>query len=187
MTTYIGIAGTHSTGKTTFVQELCREASKLGLSVETVGDTATRCRDAGFPILRDHTFESTLWIIASVIRAELEAGLRAQLVIVDRPVPDALGYLEAALSSTSRTITAQQRAYLYSLARHHLPRYSLLLKTELDESIPLGPGRDADLDFRKEADRHIARALTELGANSLTPGLAETQARISSLLANDAS
>lgn len=183
MATYIGIAGTHSTGKTTFVEEVFRAAKARGLSVETVGDTATRCRDAGFPILRDHTFESTLWIISSVIRAELEAGLRAQLVIVDRPVPDALGYLEAALCSTSRTITTQQRAYLYSLASHHLQRYSLLLKTELDESIPLGPERDPDLDFRREADRQIARALTELGANWLTPGLAETHARVRSLIA----
>lgn len=182
MTQFVGIAGTHSTGKTSFVHDVLKQAQKRGISVEVVSDTATRCRDAGFPILRAHTFESTLWIMTSVIKAELEAGLKASLVLVDRPVPDALGYLEAALSATGRTISEEQRAYLYGLAEHHAKRYSLLLRTQLDESIPLGPDRDRDLDFRRDAGRHIDAALIRLGTHSLDPYSDAAQARILSIL-----
>lgn len=182
MTTFIGTTGTHSTGKTTLVKQVREQAEKIGISVAVVSDAATRCRDAGFPILRDHTFESTLWIMASVIKAELEAGLKASLVLVDRPVPDALGYLEAALSATRRSISTEERAYLYSLAKQHAGRYSLLLKTRLDESIPLGEGRDPDLEFRRDADRHIDAALRELSVEALDANSEGASHRIRSLL-----
>jgi predicted ATPase len=182
MTLFVGIAGTHSTGKTSFVQDVLRQAGKCGISVAVVSDSASRCRDAGFPILKDHTFESTLWIMTSVIKAELEVGLKASLVLVDRPVPDALGYLEAALSATGRTISEEQRAYLYGLAEHHAKRYSLLLKTQLDESIPLGPDRDRDLDFRRDAGQHIDAVLTQLGISCLNPNADAAQERIRSIL-----
>ena len=182
MTLFVGIAGTHSTGKTSFVQAVLKQAGTCGISVAVVSDTATKCREAGFPILRDHTFESTLWIMTSVIKAELEAALRASLVLVDRPVPDALGYLEAALSATGRTISEQQRAYLYGLAEHHAKRYSMVFKTQLDESIPLGEDRDPDLDFRRDAGRHIDAVLTRLGISCLDPNADVAQERIRSIL-----
>lgn len=182
MAHFIGIAGTHSTGKTTFVEQLRGQAKERGISVVVVSDTATRAQEAGFPILRDHTFESTLWIMTAVIKAELEAGLKARLVLVDRPVPDALGYLEAALSATSRSISLQQRDYLYALARHHAQCYSLFLKTALDESIPLGAGRDRDPAFRRDVDRRIGEALDQLGLAHLDPNSDAARQRIQSLL-----
>lgn len=182
MTTFIGIAGTHSTGKTTFVTQVQEEAGKLGIAVEVVRDTATRCQEAGFPILQNHTFESTLWIVASVIRAELEAGLKAKLVLVDRPVPDALGYLEAALHATGRAISQAQRDYLYVLAQHHAGRYALLLKTKLDESIPLGEGRDPNLEFRRDADRRISGVFRQLGVAEIDPNSDTAQQRLRALL-----
>lgn len=182
MAIYIGIAGTHSTGKTSFVQSVSELASQHDVSVAMISDTATKCRDAGFPILKEHTFESTLWIMTSVIKAELEAGLKADLVLVDRPVPDALGYLEAALSATARRITDDERAYLYDLAAHHVKRYALLLKTTLNEAIPLGPDRDPDLGFRRAADRHMEAALTKLGTSWLDPNSDLARNRIRSLL-----
>jgi hypothetical protein len=182
MTIFVGVAGTHSTGKTSFVQDVLKQAENCGVSVAVVSDTATKCREAGFPILTNHTFESTLWIMTSVIKAELEAGLKASLVLVDRPVPDALGYLEAALSATGRTITEQQSIYLYGLAEHHAKGYSLLLKTQLDESIPLGQGRDPNLDFRRDADRHIDVTLSRLSIDCLDPNSSIAQERIHSIL-----
>lgn len=164
MVYFIGVAGTHSTGKSTFVSKIKDQAEALGIKVETIADTATNCRDAGFGILRDHSFESTLWIMCSVIRAELQAALKADLVLVDRPVPDALGYLEAALESTGRSIEPSQREYLYKLVEMHMPRYTLLFKTELDASIPLGEGRDPDMEFRSTADRCISQVLESMAA-----------------------
>ena len=182
MTYLIGITGTHSTGKSTFVEELKQLAAERGISVETIADTATKCQSAGFKVLLEHTFESTLWILCSVIRAELEAALKADLVIVDRPVPDALGYLEAALEMTGRAISNAEREYLYTLMTLHTSRYNLLFKTELDASIPLGEGRDQNHEFRENAGKWISRTLETLGVQALNPRGPETVSTIDAVL-----
>lgn len=175
MANFIGIAGTHSTGKSTFLDGIEMQAKEIGISVARISDTATKCKDIGFPILEEHTFESTLWIVASVIKAELEAELSADLVLVDRPLPDALGYLEAALKSSGRSITNDQHNYLYNLVKHHISRYDLLLKTTLDESIPIGEGRDSNMKFRCDAALQINKVFDELNINYLDPNENKTQ------------
>lgn len=47
----IAIAGTHSTGKTTFMGALSDELVQLGHKVQYVHDSAVDARDHGFPIL----------------------------------------------------------------------------------------------------------------------------------------
>jgi len=182
MAIYIGITGTHSTGKTTFVELLGQLADERGIRTVTIGDKATDCRNHGFPILRDHTFESTLWIMVTVIKQELEQERNADLVIVDRPVSDAIGYLETALVSTGRSVSSEAREYLYSLAKHHSSRYTLLLKTNLDESIPLGRGRDLDRAFRREVDQQISQVLVQLDLPSLDPNTERAKKRIIEVL-----
>lgn len=169
MPKFIAFTGTHSTGKSTFVDSLTNIAEKRGIRVGKVKDNASECAEAGFPILRDHTFSSTLWIMATVIREEQHEGLAADLVIVDRPVSDAIGYLEAALAVTGRNLASEDRDYLYALAKLHAPRYDLLFKTVLDESLPLGPDRDPDLAYRKDVDSRISAALFKLGVQPLNP------------------
>ncbi len=169
MPKFIAFTGTHSTGKSTFVDDLTDIAEKQGLRVGKVKDNASECAKAGFPILRDHTFSSTLWIMTTVIREEQHESLSADLVIVDRPVSDAIGYLEAALAVTGRNVPPEDLDYLYALAKLHAPRYDLLFKTVLDESVPLGPNRDPDLAYRKVVDTHIGAALSKLGVQPLNP------------------
>lgn len=169
MPKFIAFTGTHSTGKSTFVDKLTDIAEKRGLRVGIVKDNASECAKAGFPILREHTFGSTLWIMTTVIREEQHEGLSADLVIVDRPVSDAIGYLEAALAVTGRNVRPEDRDYLYALAKLHAPRYELLFKTILDESVPLGPDRDPDLAYRKNVDSHIDATLCRLGVHPLNP------------------
>ena len=169
MPKFIAFTGTHSTGKSTLVDKLTDIAHERGLRVGVVKDNASECRLAGFPILKDHTFSSTLWIMATVIREEQHEGLDADLVIVDRPVSDAIGYLEAALAATGREVPSEDLNYLYALAKLHSPRYDLLYKTVLDESIPLGQGRDPDLAYRKDVDSRIGAALSQLGVQPLNP------------------
>lgn len=183
MAYFLGIAGTHSTGKSTFIEEVENQAKAKGISVFRISDSATKCQAAGFPILENHTFESTLWIVVSVIKAELEAALNADLVLVDRPVLDALGYLEAALKATGRNIAIEERNYLYGLANFHVKRYGLLLKTTLDESIPIGPGRDANLEFRRSAGLEIDRVFNHLSVPFLNPNDRTTQSRVQTILA----
>jgi hypothetical protein len=166
MAHYIGITGTHSTGKTTFTALLTEKAKAAGLTVIRVGDIATECQDAGFSILKNHTFESTLWIMTSVIKAELESGLNKDLVLVDRPVQDALGYLEAALAATHRSLSTEERNYLFGLARFHVPRYIVNFKTTLDDNIALGDGRDSNREFRTLVDQTISKTNDALGIDA---------------------
>lgn len=182
MACMIGITGTHSTGKSSFFQEVRKKAEAKGIQVGIVANVASHCQEAGFPILKDHTFDSTLWIITSVIRAELECALRYDLVLVDRPVSDAIGYLEAALDFSNRKITVDERNYLYTLVRMHSSRYRLLFKTKLDQSIPLGEGRDPNLEFRAKADEYITRSLSELKIKTFDPQSVESDNIIKEVL-----
>jgi len=93
----IGVTGTHSTGKSSFLRALAPALEQRGLKTATVSGLAKRAKDVGFPILAEHNFHSTLWIMAEGLRQEAEASLGSDVILVDRPVLDALGYLLAAL------------------------------------------------------------------------------------------
>src|SRR5437899_994966 len=105
MAVKLAIAGSHSTGKTSLLQSVERVLRSEGYRVTRVSDLAVEARDHGFPILREHTSASTLWIMTRGITLELEAELNADVVLVDRPVADALGYLSAALKHRRSRLT----------------------------------------------------------------------------------
>ncbi|MGX1742102.1 AAA family ATPase [Bosea sp. NPDC055353] len=158
--TTIAVAGTHSTGKSTFLDQVERRLLANGVSVGRVVDTASRARAAGFPILRDHVYESTLWIMAEGLRQEMEAALKFEVVLVDRPLLDALGYLLAALDATGRRIDEIRRLELERIALAHQARYDWFAATVLDKRVPLGPDRDADAAFRQLAGDKIGELVT---------------------------
>ncbi len=159
----VGIAGTHSTGKSTFLERLNTLLSAEGVRIGRVGDLATAARGRGFPILTDHSFESTLWIMAEGMRQEAEAALSSEAVLVDRPVFDALGYLYAALEISGRSLPDRQLDELRSIAVAHAGDYDVLVMTELDPAISLGEGRDKNQEFRIAAGNKI-RAIAEEAA-----------------------
>lgn len=179
----IGVAGTHSTGKSTLVSMVRRELEREGLRVGQVEDLATRARDLGFPILMHHTYESTLWIMAECMRQEAELALSSDVIIVDRPVPDALGYLLAALDISGRLEDPRRLQELESISVAHVGDYDSLVLTVVDNSLPLGPGRDSDTMFRQAAadkvssimDRYAPRAIKMTSNNST--GVAEALVR----------
>lgn len=152
----IAISGAHSTGKTTFLDAL-RAAFQPG-GLPTVAKLAPEAREHGFPILKNHTFESTLWLMATGIKRELELGLNNPVVLVDRPVMEACAYLNAALKDGGRTITPDQERYLEGLARLHAPTYDVVIKTVVDPTQPIvsrAEKRDHDEKFRDLVDREI--------------------------------
>ncbi|MCJ9690506.1 ATP-binding protein [Rhizobium sp. PRIMUS64] len=153
----VGIAGTHSTGKSTFLERLNSRLTENSLRTGQVGDLAKAARDRGFPILTEHNFESTLWIMAEGMRQEAEAALISDVILVDRPVFDALGYLYAALEISGRSLPDRKLKELRLIAGAHAADYDLLILTELDPAIRLGEGRDGNQDFRVAAAEHIRR------------------------------
>lgn len=160
----IGVVGTHSTGKTTFLARLAHELRRDHIQVATVADLGEQAQRIGLPILYNHTWASALWIITRGISNELEAWLHADVVLVDRAVPDALGYYRAALDYRHEPADPAHLGYLEALVRGHCLRYDLVFRTTLDPSIPLGDAkiRDQDSDFRLLADTSVKRVLDEL-------------------------
>lgn len=171
----IAIAGTHSTGKSTFVSKVGDGLKAQGIRAETINDLATRARALGFPILAEHTYESTLWIMAECMRQEAEASLKADVILVDRPVPDALGYLLAALEVSGRSIEDHRLSGLRQIAAAHVHDYDHLVLTVLDPNIALGEGRDTDTAFRAAADRNVTSVI-----EAIAPGFVSMSADNSS-------
>lgn len=163
----IGVAGTHSTGKTSFLREVFEALSNQGLKVGMIGDLGSSAKETGFSILRDHSFSSTLWIMTKGISLELESQLKNDVVLVDRPIPDALAYLYAALDSRSERSDPMERKYLEDLVRLNVPRYRILFKTILDETKPIDSSKPRDLDpvFRKSVDIHMTDIFEQLVQN----------------------
>ena len=159
----VGIAGTHSTGKSTFLEQLDSVLSAEGIAIGRVRDLAKAARDRGFPILTDHNFESTLWIMAEGMRQEAEAALSSEVILVDRPVFDALGYLYAAVEISGRSLPDRPLDELRSIAVAHAGDYDVLVMTKLDPAISLGEGRDKNHEFRVAAGEKI-RAIAEEAA-----------------------
>jgi hypothetical protein len=129
--------------------------------VAYVHDSAVNAQDRGFPILADHTFESTAWLMARAIELESEATLAAEVILVDRPVADALGYFRAALLHTSRAIAPARMEALERICEAWAPEYDLAFLTVLDPSIELGVGRDGDALFRARAADEVTRVVEQ--------------------------
>ena len=158
----IGIGGSHSTGKTTFLNSLEARLERSNLRIHRVRDVATNARDIGFPILTEHTFESTLWIMAEGIRREAEATLTHDIIFIDRPVFDALGYFKAAMDISGREADTREMEELRAIAFAHLGAYNLVFRTELNPTVALGNDRDTNEEFRQAAANQIKTILEEM-------------------------
>lgn len=160
----IAAAGAHSTGKSTFLARLAHELRRCDLEVATVADLGEEALRIGLPILHSHTYASTLWIMTTGISHEIATWAHVDVLLIDRPVPDALGYYHAALAHRDEQPDPEALHHLRSLAAHHAVHYDLIYRTTLDEQVPLGTNkpRDRDLRFRALADTHVHRVLTDL-------------------------
>ena len=164
MAVKIAIAGTHSTGKSTLFENVARKFRDQGRKVTRVGDLAVEARARGFPILREHTFASTLWIMTRGISLELEACISSDIVLVDRPVPDALGYLVAALKYRNQHLTPFETEYLEILSRRHALTYQCIFKTTIDQAKPIDDTKERDMDaiFRSQVDTALDSIFSNL-------------------------
>ena len=164
MAVKIAIAGTHSTGKSTLFENVARKFRDQGRKVTRVGDLAIEARAHGFPILREHTFASTLWIMTRGINLELEACITSDIVLVDRPVPDALGYLVAALKFRHQHLTPFETEYLEILSKRHALTYQCIFKTTIDQARPIDDKKVRDMDtiFRSQVDIELESIFSNL-------------------------
>lgn len=158
----LAITGAHSTGKSTFLDQLEVLATGRGLQVGRIGGLARRARDFGWPILADHTVESTLWIMAEGLRLEAELSRSCDVILVDRPPLDALAYLKAGLLVSGRSVRPERLERLHDLARLSTEDYDLVVLTVLDPAVALGNGRDQDVPLRLAADRYVGELVAAI-------------------------
>ena len=158
----LAITGTHSTGKSTFLDSLQKQLEAHGLRVGRIGGLAVKARELGFPILTDHSIDSSLWMMAEGLRREAELSLSCDVILVDRPPLDAFAYLNAGLSITGRSLPVDRLARLHALARLSIEDYDAVVMTVLDPTVALGPGRDQNVELRLEAASWIARLVAEM-------------------------
>lgn len=151
----IGVAGTHSTGKSTFCRELKAGLELRDIRVETVPSFGALAAQQGIPLLTQHTYDSTMWFIDRTLEAEHAARTNAEVVLVDRPVIDAVAYWSAAVVYRGMSITPHELEAIGNLMMNHVPNYTTVLATKLDHTIALGPGRDTDSRFRTAVDTHL--------------------------------
>jgi GTPase SAR1 family protein len=174
----IAVGGAHSTGKSTFLKRLAAALKDRGVSCEVVSDLASKCP---LPILKDHTVESTLWIVTSGIAAEIKAAYAAKVALVDRPVVDAWAYLMAGKNGTTQNFDSPGAITVQDTIRDWLPTYDLVYKSCLDESIPVenAKGRVLDAGYRTEVARQMERSYDRFDIQSRDLSVANADAALS--------
>ena len=160
----IAVTGAHSTGKSTFLARLTNELRQYDIEVATVADLGEQALRIGLPILHSHTYASTTWIMTRGISNEIATWPHTDVLLVDRPVPDALGYYLAALEYRGEEPDPTLLGHLKALAAGHAIHYDLILRTELDRALPIGTNkvRDYNHRYRRLADQHIGAVLFDL-------------------------
>ncbi|MFG9942578.1 AAA family ATPase [Pseudomonas aeruginosa] len=142
----IGVAGTHSTGKSTFCRELKAGLELRDIRVETVPSFGALAAQQGIPLLTQHTYDSTMWFIDRTLEAEHAARTDAEVVLVDRPVIDAVAYWSAAVEYRGMSITPHELEAIGNLMMNHVPNYTTVLATKLDHTIRSALGEILTLD-----------------------------------------
>lgn len=156
----VGVTGTHSTGKSTFCDELKVTLECKGICVATIPSFGKLAVQQGIPLLTQHTYDSTMWFIDRTLEAQRTAVENAEVILVDRPIMDAVAYWNAAIEHRGTAAPAHQVDAISALLSRQLPDYTTIVATRLDSSIALGPGRDTDLAFRQSVDTHLHQLLS---------------------------
>lgn len=152
----IAVSGSHSTGKSTFINQVLNEVVKNGYKATIVTDIASSCP---LPILRHHTVESTLWIATKSVEQEIEAEYKFDIIIVDRPILDCWAYFQWVCRNKYADNNFKLLT-LKSLIANWLPSYDFIYQTVVDDSIKIEAtkGRDLDPIYRNEIAMEMEKA-----------------------------
>lgn len=159
----IGVAGTHSTGKSTFCNDLKVSLELKGVHVATIPSFGKLAVEQGIALLTQHTYDSTMWFIDRTLEAQQTACANADVVLVDRPIIDAVAYWYAAVEYRGASAASYEIDAIDALMLSHCQNYTAVVATKLDTSVALGPGRDTNSHFRELVDTHLHQLLGRLG------------------------
>ena len=144
----IAYSGTHGTGKTTSAFEKCLDVkmNHSDVTVTIVNEIARRCP---FPINKDVTSITQLWLVNKQINEEIVASSLFDVVICDRTVMDYLAYT----SLVSKDLYKR----LLPMVEYHASSYDLItVKTIEENDYMVDDGtRSLDTEFRKEVENAL--------------------------------
>jgi nicotinamide riboside kinase len=147
----IGLAGTHSTGKTTLIRELKKEMPRLNLVSEAA-------RDCPFPINEKTNFKSQEWIFRTQVEREIKVPLD-DITISDRTVYDQLAYIRYAYENGNITFDEYMVLEKYVTNWGHTYDYIVYIPIEFDAE---DDGvRSVNEFYRIAIDKHVTDILDE--------------------------
>ncbi len=140
----IAVTGTHGTGKTTLTFQLAYHYKQEGANVKIIQEVARACP---FPLNKEMTFETALWIFYEHSRKELEASKDHDIVICDRTSFDSFVYASYLNIDIPLGLEKHAKDNLKYYNDIYFVRPSLTAKI-IEDGI-----RSTDLDFQYEIDR----------------------------------
>lgn len=152
----IAFTGSHSTGKTYAAtnEMLHLKFNNPGKSVHALCDLEVFCP---YPINKDTTEKSQMWLFGNQIREELAASARFDIVVTDRTVVDVIAYTYAA-----EFWDLAQNMLCY--AQHHIKLYETIRFKTIGSNDHLHPDgiRDTDPVFRQTVEDLLSEFYTQL-------------------------
>ena len=149
--TKVGLCGSHSTGKTTLIQQLKKEMPRLNLVSEAA-------RDCPYPINEKTNFRSQEWIFRTQVKRELDAALD-DITISDRTVYDQLAYIRYAYEEGNITYDE------YMLLERYITKwgktYDYIVYLPIEFSLEKDGIRSTDEFYRVAIDNHVKDILEE--------------------------
>ena len=124
----VAVSGSHSTGKSSFLRLVKQHLDIRNIQYTIVADMATRCP---FPILKQQTIESSLWMISTSVAEEIAALNKTGIVLIDRPIIDTWPYLMAV---TSHDLPGDSNAVLATyecIIRNWIRTYNIIYRTQM--------------------------------------------------------
>jgi thymidylate kinase len=155
----IGIAGAHSTGKTSFCDDIQLRLNKMGITVSRVPSFGRLAVECGIPILKEHTYSSTKWFIDKTIAAQEIEYNKESVVLVDRPIIDAIAYWMAAVEYRKSPLIFNEYNELTKIILNKNHLYSHIFATRINPLIPVDSNRDNDVVFRNRVEHHLHETL----------------------------
>ncbi len=156
---FIGITGTHGTGKTTLLYKLAHDMKiRHGQkSIKVISEVARSCPLTYFKNESRSSEEAQLWIFCAQIKAELEARQKFDIILSDRTIYDVIGY--------TMEVNEDLAAEMFGFAR--LLQYDLLyfVRPTNPEWARADGGRSIDMKLRNKVDANLQKIISSKELN----------------------
>jgi nicotinamide riboside kinase len=150
----IAIVGTHSTGKTTLVNELEKHLNNQGFKTAILPEL---CRFSPHPINERTNYDAQTWIQTKHIEEEAKINHIDKILICDRSTLDNFAYFQKAV--IDKNIKQWER-----MSAQHMYTYDLVFKTrKLDIDAVEDGIRSTDDKFRTDIDILIKKLFRRHG------------------------